>query len=107
MEYKAFTDDSLKMMYEAVRGALTSDDGLKAQNGEARFRVRETPEWKRHSADLEREMIDRGMPFDVIDWSRGQAPFRVDFTLSGCVGLERLRSMFTHFGSSFMTTPSP
>jgi hypothetical protein len=73
MDYKAFTDDSLKMMYEAVRGALASDDGLKAQNEEARFRVRETPEWKRHAADLEMEMIGRGMSFEGIDWSKGQA----------------------------------
>jgi hypothetical protein len=33
MNYQAFTNDSPKMMYEAMRGALTSDDVLKAQNG--------------------------------------------------------------------------
>ena len=26
MEYDAFTDASLKMMYEAIRGALEADD---------------------------------------------------------------------------------
>jgi hypothetical protein len=72
LNYAAFTDDSLKMMYEAVRGALASDDGLKAQKEEPRFRVRETPEWKRHAADLEMELIRRGVSVDVIDWSGGQ-----------------------------------
>ena len=42
MDYKAFTNDSLTMMYEAVRGALAADDALKQQDIEARFRVRET-----------------------------------------------------------------
>ena len=31
--------------------------------------LRETPEWKMHAADLEAEMLRRGMIFDVIDWS--------------------------------------
>jgi hypothetical protein len=35
--------------------------------------VRETPEWKKHAADLETEMLARGMMFDVIDWHEGQA----------------------------------
>ncbi len=31
MNYRAFTNDSLTMMYEGVRGALASDDALKKQ----------------------------------------------------------------------------
>jgi hypothetical protein len=27
--------------------------------------------WKQHAADLEAEMIGRGMIFDLIDWSDG------------------------------------
>jgi hypothetical protein len=69
MNYQAFTNDSLKMMYEAARGALSADDGLKAEGKEVRFRVRETPEWKQHAADLEMEMVRRAMEFDLIDWS--------------------------------------
>jgi hypothetical protein len=30
MNYQAFTNDSLAMMYEAIRGALAADDALKA-----------------------------------------------------------------------------
>jgi hypothetical protein len=33
MNYQAFTNDSLTMMYEGVRGALASDDATKAQGG--------------------------------------------------------------------------
>ena len=72
MNYQAFTNDSLAMMYEAIRGALAADDALKAQGQEPRFRVRETPEWKNHAADLEAEMLKRGMMFEVIDWSQDQ-----------------------------------
>jgi hypothetical protein len=76
MNYQAFTNDSLTMMYEGIRGALASDDATKAQGGETRFRVRETPDWKKHAADLEAEMIKRGMFFEVIDWSEDQATLR-------------------------------
>jgi hypothetical protein len=78
MNYEAFTNDSLTMMYEAVRGALAADDALTRQGMEIRFRVRETPEWKLHAADLEAEMLRRGMVFDVIDWDDGQAKLPFD-----------------------------
>jgi hypothetical protein len=74
MNYPAFTNDSLTMMYEGVRGALAADDALKAEGRETRFRVRETPDWKRHAAELESEMLKRGMFFAVVDWSEDQAP---------------------------------
>ena len=73
MNYQAFTNDSLTMMYEGIRGALAADDALKGQGDEARFRVRETPDWKQHAANLETEMLKRGMMFEAIDWSNGQA----------------------------------
>ena len=73
MDYQAFTNDSLTMMYEGVRGALAADDALRGEGGECRFRVRETPNWKKHAADLEQEMLRRGMFFNVIDWSEDQA----------------------------------
>jgi hypothetical protein len=73
MNYQAFTNDSLTMMYEGIRGALAADEALKRQGDEPRFRVRETPDWKTHAADLEAEMLKRGMLFEVIDWSENQA----------------------------------
>jgi hypothetical protein len=73
MNYQAFTNDSLTTMYEVVRGALDADDALKARGEEIRFRVRETPDWKLQTADLEMEMIRRGTTFELIDWSEGQA----------------------------------
>ena len=56
-----------------VRGALAADDALKQQGIGARFRVPETPEWKLHAAELETEILKRGMMFEVIDWSEDQA----------------------------------
>jgi hypothetical protein len=73
MNYQAFTNNSLTMMYEGVRGALAADDALVNEHRELPFRVRETHEWKLHAADLEAEMHKRGMTFDPIDWSEDQA----------------------------------
>jgi hypothetical protein len=71
---KAYTNESLTMMYEAVRGALAVDDATERQGGEPKFKVRETPGWKKHAAGLEAEMLKRGMMFEVIDWHEGQEP---------------------------------
>ena len=72
MNYQAFTNDSLTMMYEAVRGALAADDAREKTGGDPKFLVRVTPDWKKHAADLEIEMLKRGMIFEVIDWFEGQ-----------------------------------
>ena len=73
MNYPAFNNVSLTMMYEGVRGALAADNALRADGQKTRFRIRETPDWVRHAAELESEMLKRGMFFDVIDWSVDQA----------------------------------
>jgi hypothetical protein len=78
MDYQAFTSDSLIMMYEAVRGALASDDALETRRADPRFRVRETPEWKKHAADLEAAMLQRGISFTLIDWEQGQETLLFD-----------------------------
>ena len=49
MNCQAFTNDSLTMLYEAIRGALAADDALKRQGLAIRFRVRETPDWKKRT----------------------------------------------------------
>lgn len=72
MDYDAFTNDSLAMMYFGARGALAADDELNRLGEEPRFRVREIAEWKKHAADLEAEMLRRGMVFDLIEWSTDQ-----------------------------------
>ena len=72
MDYQAFTNESLTMMYEAVRGALAADDAVEREGAEPKFKVRDTPDWKKHAANLEAEMLKRGMIFKVIDWHGGQ-----------------------------------
>lgn len=69
MNYQEFTNGSLVLMYQSTRGALAADDALSELGARPTFRVRETPEWKLHAADLEVEMLRRGMSFEVIDWS--------------------------------------
>jgi hypothetical protein len=72
MNYQAFTNDSLTMMYEGIRGALAADDEFCRLGEKPTFRVRETQEWKTHAGALEAEMLRRGMFFDIIDWSEDQ-----------------------------------
>jgi hypothetical protein len=72
MDYRNFTNDSLLMMYESIRGALASDDSQRLDMQEPRFRVRETVDWKEHAANLEVEMLRRGMQIKLIDWSEDQ-----------------------------------
>jgi hypothetical protein len=78
MDYRAFTNDGLTMMYESIRGALAADEALKRQGEETRFRIRETPEWIKHASEIESEMLKRGMFFEVIDWSEDQATLPFD-----------------------------
>jgi hypothetical protein len=77
MDYKRFTNESLTMMYESVRGALAADDAKRLLGEAPLFRVRETSEWKDHAGQLEIEMLRRGMSFKLIDWSedQGRLPF--------------------------------
>ena len=72
----AITDPSLRMIYEAIRGALEADDEFEASGKDPKFRVRSTAEWKRHARDLDAEMMKRGLEFDVIDWTNGQSERR-------------------------------
>jgi len=74
MDYQGFTDDSLIKMYEGVREALAADEALREFGGEGRFRVRKTPAWKLHAADLEAEMLRRGITFEVIEWYEPDQP---------------------------------
>ena len=70
MNYSAFNNDSLTMMYEAVRGALAADDAAESRGQEPPFKVRDTAAWMTHVADLEAEMIKRSMVFEIIAWDR-------------------------------------
>ena len=67
MDYQELTNTSLSMMYFGARGALAADDELNRLGQASRFRVRETQSWKKHIADLEAEMLRRGMTFEVIE----------------------------------------
>ena len=74
MDYQGFTDDSLVKMYDGVREALAADEAFGEIGGEGKFRVRKTPAWKLHAADLEAEMVRRGIAFELIDWYEADQP---------------------------------
>jgi hypothetical protein len=69
MNYQVFTNESLTIMYEVVCLALAADDALERHDHAPPLRVRETSDWKQHAANLETEMLKRGMIFEAIDWS--------------------------------------
>jgi hypothetical protein len=75
MDYQEFTNDALVMMYEATRAAVVADDILRERGMEPRFLVRETPAWRLHAADLEVEMLRRGITFEIVDWDGSNLPF--------------------------------
>jgi hypothetical protein len=77
MKYEAFSDHSLTMMYEGVRGAMAADDTLIDLKEEPKFRIRETAGWKEHAGQLEMEMLKRGMFVDIIDWLEDQRCYRL------------------------------
>lgn len=68
MDYSGFTDQSLAAMHFCARGALVADDEMTSLGLEPRFRVRQTPAWNKHVADLETEMLIRGLAFETIEW---------------------------------------
>jgi hypothetical protein len=69
MNYQVFTNESLLMMHHGAKGALAVDDELGGLGQQPRFRVRETPDWVTHAAELEAEMLRRGVNFDPIKWA--------------------------------------
>lgn len=73
LNYQAFTNDSLTMMYEACVALWHLMIRLRRKGGETRFRVRETPDWKQPAAALDSEILKRRMFFEVIVWSEDQA----------------------------------
>jgi hypothetical protein len=88
MSYGVFTNDSLTLMHEAVRGALTADDAPVRQGKDTRFRVREMPDWKTRVADVGQEMLKPGLIFDIIGWLEDQVV--LPFEERGEVHPERL-----------------
>ena len=76
MDCGTFTDAGLRVMYDAIHGALEVDNEFEAGGKDPKFRVRSMPEWKRHAGDIEAEMLKRGLAFDVIDWTNGRTEQR-------------------------------
>jgi hypothetical protein len=50
MSYQAFTNDSLTMMYEGIRGALAADDGLSGLGEDPHIESRHSAKGNNRSA---------------------------------------------------------
>ena len=53
MDFSALTNQSLTLLYEAVRGGLAADDAAEEQGKEPPFKIRDTAAWMTHVAGLE------------------------------------------------------
>jgi hypothetical protein len=72
MNYEAFANNGLTLLYETIRAALKVDDSRADEGAEPQFHIRDTAEWKKFAGALETEMLKRGMAFEVIEWYPGQ-----------------------------------
>ena len=73
MDYAAFTNDSLKMMYEAARGALAADDAAEMQGDQPPFRIRGTSAWmvpvlENANTDAMAIAANFMLMFSFLDW---------------------------------------
>lgn len=70
IEYvSSFSNDGLLKMHMAVKNALVADDEASKQNKEKQYGVREFPDWKTWSDDLETVLTERGVPFEKVSWN--------------------------------------
>lgn len=65
-KYEKLSDSSLKDLHQSIRYSLEYDDNL-PQNQEKLYYVREIADWKTHKNAIEKELTNRGIPFEPID----------------------------------------
>lgn len=70
MDYSTFTNDSLTMMYEAVRGALAADDAAKSRGEEPALQSQGYSDLDGTCRRARSQEIKRKMVFEIIAWDR-------------------------------------
>jgi hypothetical protein len=58
--------NGLKLLHEAIKYALIEDDLLPV--GSKRYEVRESPDWRAQSEEIEAELIKRSEPVSFFSW---------------------------------------
>ena len=72
MNIQKVTDESLHMLYEAVRSAIKADVAAVAAGKEPPCATLETADWREHAKSLEDEMSSRGVEFDAVAFPDGK-----------------------------------
>lgn len=63
--YRTVSENYLRMLHDAMHRALKEDDEAV---GEKKYGVREYPDFREQSDQLEETMTDRGIPFVPVPW---------------------------------------
>lgn len=66
MNTTGLSTNGLKLLHETIRRALDEDDALPTNS--KKYCVREYPDWRQQSEQLEAELIKRSEPFSPIIW---------------------------------------
>lgn len=69
MQFQGFSTNAIRMLHAAVADALAKDDRSDREGRPREFCVRETPDWKVWSDNLEGILSAREVEFTPIDWS--------------------------------------
>lgn len=67
MNIPGYSTNGLKMMQEAARKALATDDALPAGQDKI-YGVREFPDWREQSDKIEAELDRRGATYTKVTW---------------------------------------
>jgi hypothetical protein len=67
MNFPGFSSNGLKTLQDAIRKALEADDTTPTGQDKA-YGVREFPDWKEMSDDLEAELDRRGETYTKVPW---------------------------------------
>jgi hypothetical protein len=66
MKTEGYSSNGLKMLHEAIRNALATDDKL--GNGSKTYGVREYADWRIQADAIEAELKKRRETFTAIPW---------------------------------------
>ncbi|MFN6268497.1 MAG: hypothetical protein ACK45D_19945 [Alphaproteobacteria bacterium] len=67
MNIPGYSDNGLKMLYEAIRDALAHDDAIPAGRDKT-YDVREFSDWRETADKIEAVLKERGVSFETITW---------------------------------------
>ena len=66
--YPELTTGSLLDLHNSIRKAMSEDDKL--PDGQKKYGVYEFPDWKQHADRIEKELDNRRVKYQKLDWKK-------------------------------------